>query len=235
MIELNHVFLEYDNFSLKDINFKIQANDTVTIIGQSGSGKSSLVALLCGLQKPSSGSVCINGSILNGVSRDVAIILQDYALLPWKNVYDNIAFVLKHRGVEGYEQKVRTICQEIGIENLIKRYPLSLSGGEKQRVAIARSLVLSPKVLILDEAFSALDSMNKERLETLIVEYAQKMGITVIMITHNIEEAVSMGDRILVMSQGEIVHDIDNRDRKNASVVQRYEMIETLKGILKDA
>lgn len=234
MIELNHVFLEYDNFSLKDINFKIQANDTVTIIGQSGSGKSSLVALLCGLQKPSSGSVCINGSILNGVSRDVAIILQDYALLPWKNVYDNIAFVLKHRGVEGYEQKVRTICQEIGIENLIKRYPLSLSGGEKQRVAIARSLVLSPKVLILDEAFSALDSMNKERLETLIVEYAQKMGITVIMITHNIEEAVSMGDRILVMSQGEIVHDIDNRDRKNASVVQRYEMIETLKGILKD-
>ena len=235
MIELNHVFLEYDNFSLKDINFKIQANDTVTIIGQSGSGKSSLVALLCGLQKPSSGSVCINGSILNGVSRDVAIILQDYALLPWKNVYDNIAFVLKHRGVEGYEQKVRTICQEIGIENLIKRYPLSLSGGEKQRVAIARSLVLSPKVLILDEAFSALDSMNKERLETLIVEYAQKMGITVIMITHNIEEAVSMGDRILVMSQGEIVHDIDNRDRKNASVEQRYEMIETLKGILKDA
>lgn len=204
MIKLKNTTLEYPNFTLHIESLNVEKNEVLGIIGPSGSGKSSLVSLVSGLTSSSSGEVYVDGRLVTSVNPDVAIILQDYALLPWKTVYQNIAFILQERKEKNFKDTVLNTLTSLGISHLQDRYPSSLSGGEKQRVAIARALILKPKVLILDEAFSALDTITKDTLYDLLNDIKDKYQMTLLFITHNIEEAIEMSDRILIMKQGKI-------------------------------
>lgn len=204
MIKLKNTKLEYPNFTLNIDSLQVDEKEVLGIIGPSGSGKSSLVSLVSGLTTATSGEVYVNKKLVTSVNKDVAIILQDYALLPWKTVYQNIAFILQERKEKNIKDTVLDILKSLKIDHLQDRYPLSLSGGEKQRVAIARALILKPQVLILDEAFSALDTITKDTLFDLLNEIKEKHHMTLLFITHNIEEAMVLSDRIMIIKNGEI-------------------------------
>lgn len=234
MIELKDVQLNYKDFNLDIASFTCKKGEIVSLIGPSGSGKSSLVSLVSGLIQSNRGTITVGGKLVDGVMDDVSIILQDYALLPWKSVYENIAFILREKKVDAIDDIVIDILEKLQVLHLKDRYPNSLSGGERQRIAIARSLVLKPKVLILDEAFSALDSITKEHLEDLVLNINQNYQMSILHITHNIEEAISFGDRICIMKKGSITQDISN-DIKNGHPKVSYEAFkEMLKRGLED-
>ncbi|MDC7245776.1 MAG: ATP-binding cassette domain-containing protein [Sphaerochaetaceae bacterium] len=171
------------------------------IIGHSGCGKTTLLYLLANLITPDGGSICFNESDLDAVSHNRAIILQDFGLLPWKSVYDNIALSLRLRKMSEKQtaEKVNAVVEEIGISHLLSSFPSQLSGGEKQRCAIARAIVTEPALLLMDEPFSALDAMNRESMQELLLAIKMKHAMTCIMVTHSIEEAVYLGDTIHVM------------------------------------
>jgi ABC-type nitrate/sulfonate/bicarbonate transport system, ATPase component len=198
--------------ALNKIFLSIQKNSTCAVIGPSGCGKTTLLYALSGIIKPSSGKVFIDGQELKGIRENTGLILQDYGLLPWKNVWDNIAFPLRTRGFKKAEtdKRVSSIIKDLGLEEHIKKFPGELSGGQKQRVAIGRTLALRPDLLLLDEASSALDAITREHIQNLILDIYKKEKLTLILVTHNIEEAVFLGQRIIVMEKGTIKHVIDN-------------------------
>ncbi|AEV28643.1 ABC-type nitrate/sulfonate/bicarbonate transport system, ATPase component [Sphaerochaeta pleomorpha str. Grapes] len=180
------------------------------IIGHSGCGKTTLLYLLSGLLQPEAGSLSFDGNDLLDRQSNRAIILQDFGLLPWKRVYDNIALGLRLKQVpqELIAEKVMRIMGEIGIASLSRSFPTQLSGGEKQRCAIARAVVTEPDLLLMDEPFSALDAMNRENMQELLLKIQRRHGMTCIMVTHSIEEAVYLSDSIHVME----------RDKQGSSV-----------------
>ncbi|HAF86604.1 MAG TPA: ABC transporter ATP-binding protein [Sphaerochaeta sp.] len=173
------------------------------IIGHSGCGKTTLLYLLSGLLQPSVGSLSFDGNDLGLRQSNRAIILQDFGLLPWKRVYDNIALGLhlKKEPKEVIAEKVTRIMQEIEISSLSRSFPSQLSGGEKQRCAIARAVVTEPDLLLMDEPFSSLDAMNRENMQELLLTTQRRHGMTCIMVTHSIEEAVYLSDSIHVMKR----------------------------------
>ena len=161
MIECHNLSLVYaDEFALNSINLKIDKGEFVCILGTSGSGKTSLLSLMSSIRKPSSGSIFIDGQELREPRIQTATILQDYGLLPCKRVYDNIVFSFKHHGIKIEESKIDEISKFLGIFEYYKRFPHQLSGGQKQRVAIARALCLDADLILMDEAFSAFDSLT---------------------------------------------------------------------------
>jgi NitT/TauT family transport system ATP-binding protein len=196
-----------DNFSLN-----IEKNTTCAIIGESGCGKTTLLYALAGVLKPASGKITIAGEKLADVRKGTSLILQDYGLLPWKSVWDNIAFPLKSRGLnkEAVKLKVSFVLESLGLKDYTERFPGELSGGQKQRVAIGRALALEPDLLLMDEASSALDAMTRENIQNLILKIYKEEKITLVLVTHNIEEAVYLGQRIVVMEKGKIKRVIDN-------------------------
>jgi NitT/TauT family transport system ATP-binding protein len=173
------------------------------IIGHSGCGKTTLLYLLAGLLQPSGGSLSFGGNNLGLRQSNRAIILQDFGLLPWKRVYDNIALGLRLKKLEESQiaEKVIQIMKEIGISPLSRSFPAQLSGGEKQRCAIARAVVTEPSLLLMDEPFSALDAMNRENMQELLLKTQRRHKMTCIMVTHSIEEAVYLSDSIHVMER----------------------------------
>ncbi len=213
MIEVENLGVCYgeeralDNFSLS-----IEKNTTCAVIGESGCGKTTLLYALAGIIKPKSGSITISGQKLNDVRKSTSLILQDYGLLPWKNAWDNIAFPLRARGFikDKVNAKVSTVLKSLGIEDCADKFPGELSGGQKQRVAIGRAIVLEPDLLLMDEASSALDAIIKEHLQNLILKIYKEQKITLVMVTHNIEEAVFLGQKIVVMDKGKIRHILQN-------------------------
>ena len=213
MIEVSSVKVSYGKEeALEDFSICIDRNTTCAIIGESGCGKTTLLYILAGIIRPDSGKITILGQELQGIRKGTSLILQDYGLLPWKNVWDNIAFTLKARGIRKNDinTKVTSILEKLGIEEYAKRFPGELSGGQRQRVAIGRALVLEPDLLLMDEASSALDVMTSERLQNLIMKIYKEQRITLVMVTHDIEEAVFLGQKIVVMDKGKIKHIIDN-------------------------
>lgn len=213
MIEVNNIDVCYGNEkALDNVSLNISRNTTCAIIGASGCGKTTLLYSLAGIIKPSSGSIFIDNEKLNDIRKSTGLILQDYGLLPWKTVWDNIAFSLKSRGLKKDEinDKVLSTLKDLGIHEYAKRFPGELSGGQKQRVAIGRTLALEPDLLLMDEASSALDAMTKEHIQNLILEIYKERKITLVMVTHNIEEAVFLGQKIIVMGKGKIKNIIDN-------------------------
>jgi NitT/TauT family transport system ATP-binding protein len=221
MIKIRNLEVAYDTeVALKNVTLSVPEQSTCAVIGPSGCGKTTLLYALAGLVRPQSGEICIQDALLSGVRRETGLILQDYGLLPWKTVWDNIAFPLKSRGFTPVEieAKVDAILTELGLETLGHRLPGELSGGQKQRVAIGRTLVLESDVLLMDEASSALDAMTKEVIQNLVLRLQQARRFTLVLVTHNIEEAVFLGRKIVVMSEGQISEIIDNPSFGEAQV-----------------
>lgn len=215
-----------DVTAIKDINLSIHQGEIVCLLGKSGCGKSTLLRTLSGLDLDYKGVITYNNTPLTGVREEIGIIFQEPRLLPWLNVLDNIRF-----GLTSYEQetlnRVHRFVDYVGLKGKEKLYPKALSGGMSQRTAIARSLVTDPEVLLLDEPFSALDHFTKLELQDLLLKIQAKYNTTMVMVTHDIDEALYLADRIVILSSqpGTIkgiidVNDGRPRDRTSPNLQQ---------------
>jgi taurine transport system ATP-binding protein len=189
--------------ALDSVNLSLNQGERGVIIGPTGCGKSTLISVLAGLHANYSGEVLIDGKP-PAIGGETAMILQDFGLLPWKTVWDNVALGLKlrKRTTAEINAAVATVLEKLGLYSLAKRYPTQLSGGQRQRVAIARALVLEPRLLLMDEPFSSLDALTREEIQDFLLEIWEETRLTVLLITHNIEEAVFLGQKIFIMSSG---------------------------------
>ncbi len=187
---------------LEDISLSVEPGQSLAIVGPSGAGKTTLLYLLCGLTRPDSGGIRLDGGPVGHGPGKVGIILQDYGLLPWKTVLDNVALGLKIAGIPKKERRERAMGQllEVGLAGREMDYPGCLSGGEQQRVAIARAFVGRPKVLLMDEPFSSLDAITREKLQSTLLSLWRRTNIPYILVTHSVEEAVFLGARIMLLS-----------------------------------
>lgn len=189
-------------------SWRAAAGERWAVIGPSGCGKSTLLLLLAGLLKPQRGSITVDGQPLAAPCGRTGLVLQDYELLPWATVLENVTLGLRLRrcqaadasgGRAGRSAAARQWLERLGIAELAARYPHELSGGQRQRTAIARTLVLNPRLLLMDEPFSALDAGAREALLALSIDLCSSAGITLVMVTHSLEDAVLAGERILVL------------------------------------
>ncbi|MCR4418811.1 MAG: ABC transporter ATP-binding protein [Clostridia bacterium] len=200
--------------ALEEVSLEVGRGESWAIIGPSGCGKTSLLYLMAGLRPPTRGVVRVEGKVLTGPRPQTALILQDYGLFPWKNVYQNAVLGLEIRGVSHQEQRrlAMPILRELGLEEFLSCYPGQLSGGQRQRVAIARALALSPDLLLMDEPLSALDALTREGLQDLVLEIWRQQGLTMVLVTHSIEEAVYLGRKIVVLTPrpGRVLEIVDN-------------------------
>jgi len=202
MISVRSVCLRFGsglsvNQVLQDISFQLGPSSSCAIIGPSGCGKTSLLFLLAGLRQPDSGEISISGS------PRTATILQNYGLFPWKTVSQNIGLglVLKSMKKQLVRKRTEQLLNEMGLSGFGDHYPVQLSGGMQQRVALARALAVDPEILFMDEPLSSLDALTRERLQNLIAEIWQSKKITTVLVTHSIEEAVFLGQHIIVLSK----------------------------------
>lgn len=188
--------------ALDSINLEIRNGEFFAIVGPSGCGKSTFLEIVAGLIKPTSGSIYIDGLRITGPDHNRGIVFQGYALFPWRTVMGNVAYGLEEKGVRGSEKE--KICWDyislVGLSGFENHYSHELSGGMKQRVAIARALAYDPDILLMDEPFAALDAQTREVLQGEVLRIWNETKKTVLFITHNIEEAVFLADRIAVMS-----------------------------------
>jgi len=187
---------------LQDINLAIAANELVCIVGPSGCGKSTLLNIVAGLLPPSSGQIRVDGKPIDGPGRDRGMVFQNYTLFPWLTVARNIDYGLKLRrlGRAERDRRVDYYLNVVGLTQFSKAYPKELSGGMKQRVAIARALANEPDVLLMDEPFGALDAQTKEQMQQFLLELWERTHVTILMITHDVEESVFLSQRVYVMS-----------------------------------
>lgn len=189
--------------ALEDLDLEVAAGEFLTVVGPSGCGKSTVLDLVAGLAKPSSGRLTIDGKPITGPGLDRSVVFQQYTLLPWRTAAANIEFALEAKGGMSKKQRAeraRDYLDLVGLSEFASRYPHELSGGMKQRVAIARSLSYEPEVLLMDEPFGALDAQTRERLQEELLGIWRRTGVTVVFITHDIDEAVFLGQRVAVMS-----------------------------------
>jgi ABC-type nitrate/sulfonate/bicarbonate transport system ATPase subunit len=187
---------------LKDVSLRLPADETLAIIGPSGCGKTTLLYLLCGLLLPDHGTVTLNGRSIRRTTPRIAIILQDFGLLPWKTVLANVTLGLKLAGLPKAVRGRRAgeLLEELGLSGREHDYPSQLSGGEQQRVAIARALALQPELLLMDEPFSSLDAITREKLQHILLDAWRERRIPYMLVTHSVEEAVFLGRRILLLA-----------------------------------
>jgi ABC-type nitrate/sulfonate/bicarbonate transport system ATPase subunit len=197
---------------LQNINLCLDAGEFVCLVGASGCGKSTLLNIVAGLIAPTTGQVLVDGKVVMGPGSDRGMVFQSYTLFPWLTVAENIAFGLDLRQLPRLEQNQRITyyLEVVGLTAYARAYPKELSGGMKQRVAIARALANEPNVLLMDEPFGALDSQTKEQMQQFLLELWQQTQTTILMITHDVEEAIFLSQRIYVMSThpGEIQAEI---------------------------
>lgn len=190
--------------AIDGIDMLVESGDFVMILGPSGSGKTTLVNLMAGYDSPSYGSVTIDGNRIEGPDVNRGVISQTSTLFPWYNVSENIEYGLKLRGIEKARRQtiVGSILEDIGLSDFADHYPFELSGGMRQRVSLARSLVNNPKVMLLDEPLGALDALTRLSMQRLIHELWIHKQLTCVMITHDIDEALKLGTKIYVLSSG---------------------------------
>jgi len=190
--------------ALSDANLSIRKGEFVCLIGASGCGKSTLLRIIAGFEQPSSGEALMWGRPIAGPDPTRGMVFQDYALFPWLSVRDNIAFGPAARGLSGGEVKdtVDKFIELVGLGKFANAYPHQLSGGMKQRVAIARVLANDAEVVLMDEPFGALDAMTRERLQDELLEIWQRTKLTVVFVTHSVEEAIFLANRVVVMTPG---------------------------------
>ncbi|GGC52992.1 ABC transporter ATP-binding protein [Chelatococcus reniformis] len=194
---------------LSPVDLAVEDGAFVSIVGRSGCGKSTLLRLIAGLEQPSLGAVEVDGVRVTRPPDSVRYVFQDYgqSLLPWKTVGDNIRFGLRHAYAlterearrRDWDALIETKLREVGLSGVAERYPSELSGGMQQRVAIARVLAARPKILLLDEPFSAVDALSRAMLQDLVLEIWRSHGLTVLFVTHDIDEAIYLSDRVIVL------------------------------------
>lgn len=190
--------------ALTNINLTIHEGEFVVLVGPSGCGKTTFVNAVAGLIQPWEGTVTYEGKPIKGTSRNRSMVFQDYAIMPWRTVEKNVRmpFELRDHGLSDHEvdQRVSAMIESVGLGGFERSYPYQLSGGMRQRVGIARAMVTQPKLLLADEPFGALDAMTREVLQAQLEALVMNAGQTVVFITHSIDEAISLGDRIAVIS-----------------------------------
>lgn len=208
-IEIQDFCLTKGSFHLKNINFSVHSHEIFVLLGKTGSGKTMLLESIAGFYTGGRGNIRIGGtSVLNIPieKRKIGFVYQDYGLFPHMNVYENISYGLRMKRMDAklIHQKVTEMAEQFSISQLLKQYPSTLSGGERQRTALARALVLDPDVLLLDEPFSALDPMTKAFIYKKLLHMQKEYGCTTVMVTHSFEEAQMFGNRIGILSHGEL-------------------------------
>jgi len=198
--------------AVQDVSLQIRPGEFVCVLGPSGCGKSTLLGGLAGHWQPSGGTIRVDGDIVAGPHPDRGLVFQQHTLFPWKKVLDNVAFGLKMKGVGRAERhrRARDMLKLVGLEGFEDRYPVQLSGGMQQRVEIARVLINGPRVMLMDEPFGALDAQTRLKMQELLLDVWSRVKTTIVFITHDIDEALFLADRILVMSPrpGRIIEEI---------------------------
>jgi NitT/TauT family transport system ATP-binding protein len=198
--------------AVQDVTLTVAPGEFVCLLGPSGCGKSTLLGALAGHLKPSRGSIAVDGRAIDGPHAERGLVFQHHTLFPWRKVIDNVAFGLKMQGVPRDERhrRARELLALVGLQDFAQHYPSQLSGGMKQRVEIARVLINHPRVMLMDEPFGALDAQTRLMMQQLLLELWARIRTTVVFITHDIDEALFLADRILVMSPrpGRIIEEI---------------------------
>lgn len=212
IVDISHVSMRFETkgavfHALEDIVLRIAAGEFISLIGHSGCGKSTLLNLVAGLLEPTRGAVLYQGREVAGPGPERAVVFQNHSLLPWLSVFGNV-----HLAVErvfgrsddkaGLNARTREVIELVGLAHAARKYPGELSGGMKQRVGIARALAMQPQVLLLDEPFGALDALTRTHLQDELMRITRDSGNTVLMVTHDVDEAVLLSDRIVMMTNG---------------------------------
>jgi NitT/TauT family transport system ATP-binding protein len=212
VLKLTHTY--GDQTALDDVSFEVGESELVSIVGKSGCGKSTLLRAIAGLVTPTAGEVRLSGQPVTGVPDDLAVVFQDYSrsLLPWMSVRDNVTFPLRRRGLgrSARREAAASALEAVGLADAAGKYPWQLSGGMQQRVAIARALAYRPTLLLMDEPFGSVDAQTREDLEDLLLQVRTANDMTILLVTHDIDESVYVSDRILVMGRapGRLIADL---------------------------
>jgi putative spermidine/putrescine transport system ATP-binding protein len=209
-LELVHLFKSYGSvMAVQDVNLQIPAGELISLLGPSGCGKTTILRMIAGFEKTSGGSILLEGQDITHIPanrRDMGMVFQSYSLFPHMTAGQNIAFGLRVKRLSHGQQRIRVheMLELVGLSGMGDRYPHQMSGGQQQRIALARALAISPRLLLLDEPLSALDAKVRLQLRNEIRRIQQQLGITTLFVTHDQEEALSISDRVIVMSQGRI-------------------------------
>lgn len=209
--------------AIADVTLDVHANETVCIVGPSGAGKTTLLKCLSGLLERTTGTIEFEGKQVSGTPGRMALVFQEYgrSLMPWLTVAQNIMLPLKGKGIrkEEIRERMQSSLEAVGLEDAAKRYPWQLSGGMQQRVAIARAVAYRPHVLLMDEPFASVDAQTRMDLEDLVLKIRRELGITIVFVTHDIDESIYLGNRVAVLSRSPTkvrrVLDIDLPDERN--------------------
>jgi NitT/TauT family transport system ATP-binding protein len=202
---LSKEFAAHGHAACKDVSFSVGQREFVSLIGPSGCGKSTLLHIVAGLSAPTTGKVLLRGEIVDAPRPEMMFIFQQYnkSIFPWKSVLDNVCLGVKYRSTAtraDIEERAREQLKLVGLERYAHFYPYQLSGGMQQRVAIARALVRRPEILLMDEPFSALDAMMRVELQDLLLWLWQEIGLTILFVTHDLDEALYLAQRVVLMS-----------------------------------
>ena len=219
--------------AVRNLTFDLRAGELACLVGPSGSGKTTLLKCISGLMAPTEGEVLLDGKRVSGPPKKMAVVFQEYgrSLFPWMRVRDNVELPLKNQGVPKAERDrlVDEALEAVGLAHVPRSYPWQLSGGMQQRVAIARAIAYQPEVLLMDEPFAAVDAQTRADLEDLIRTVWKKLGITVLFVTHDIDESVYLGERVIILSssptvvQEDITIDLPaDRDQLNTRSLPRF-------------
>jgi NitT/TauT family transport system ATP-binding protein len=190
--------------ALRDLNFRVQPGEFCAVVGPTGCGKSTTLALISGLEPPSAGEVRVFGEPVNGIGSDIGYVFQTDAVFPWKNVLDNVAAGPRFRGTPKSEAhaRARDWIARVGLDGFEQHYPHQLSGGMRKRVALAQTLINNPRIILMDEPFSALDVQTRTLMENELLALWEASGASVVFVTHDLEEAIAMADRVIVLTAG---------------------------------
>ena len=206
MLEIKNIGMSYgrnrqEDVVLKNINFTLEEGECVAVVGSSGCGKTTLLNIISGVLEPTEGEILFEGRCVRGVNDRIAVVFQDYGLFPWKTVRKNILLPLQLGHQKNRYQMADRIIEELGLSHVKNCYPSQLSGGQKQRAAIARALLSNPRLLLMDEPFSALDPLMRDRLCASMRNYCKERNMMSVIVTHNVKEAVYFGDKIVVLPE----------------------------------
>ena len=200
---LHHAYAP-GQIAISELTFEVHAGEIVTIVGPSGCGKTTLLKALAGLLRPTGGTIRLQNQIVDDVPKGLAVVFQEYSrsLLPWATVGANVELPLRYQSLEPdvSRQRVKDSLSAVGLSHVVDRYPWQLSGGMQQRVAIARALAYQPTLLLMDEPFASVDAQTRADLEDLVAEVRDRFAITIVLVTHDIDEAVYLSDRVIALS-----------------------------------